>query len=361
MFFVVCILLILPIKDTVFINKTEVSDYTPIQIKRAYGLNNINSYGNNQTIAIIVGYGSDTISNDLSVFNEKFDLEEANLQIEYPQGIPEKPSQSDLAWIKETTMDVQWAHALAPKAKILLVVAKSSKKEDLLNAIEYATENSPDIISISWRFDEFKNEYKFNNYFNNEDIIYVAASGDNGPEVSWPAVIPNVLSVGGTTLSLNEKGQIIDKETACFNSGGGISKYIKKPDYQKDLSNADMEYRTVPDVSFFGDISKGVAIYCSNKLIEDSGWSSLSGTSLGAPCWAAFLAIANEALGSNLTNINERLYNIAKNDKKHINFNDITEGDNGEFYADEGYDCISGLGTPHFDIILKSLSSKNLN
>ena len=82
---------------------------------------------------------------------------------------------------------------------------------------------------------------------------------------------------------------------------------------------------------------------------------------MGAPCWSAFIAIADEAAGTRIKNIHEKLYEIAKNDKKHTNFNDITKGNNGEFFAKDGYDYVSGLGSPHFDIILKSLLSENNN
>jgi len=263
--------------------------------------------------------------------------------------------------IPKIPMDVQWAHALAPKAQILLVVAKSSTKDNLLNAVEYAKKISADIISISWRFNEFQNQYKYNQYFDDKNIIYVAASGDNGPDVSWPSVHPNVLSVGATSLTLNQEGQIIDEQIAILNSGGGISKYFDKPNYQKEFTDKDIKNRTVPDVSFFGDISKGVAIYCSNPLIKDNGWSQLAGTSLGAPCWSAFFAIANEATGERIKNIHEKLYDIAKNDKNHNNFYDIIQGNNGKFYAKVAYDYVTGIGTPHFDILLKSLLSKNHN
>lgn len=340
------------------INELKSNNYTPNQIKKAYGLDKISFHGSNQKIAIVVAYGSKTILNDLSVFNKKFNLCETNLQISYPEGTPDKIRSEDIPWIKETTMDVEWSHALAPKAKILLVIAKSSTKNDLLEAIQYAVNNSADIISISWRYNEFKNEYKYNKYFNNTDITYIASSGDNGPEVSWPSVHPNVLAVGGTTLNLTNKGKIISNPTACFNSGGGISKYFYKPNYQNQLINKSIHYRSVPDVSFFGDTSKGVSVYCSNSLIDKKGWFELSGTSLGAPCWSAFMAIVNEAHGTRIKNIHEKLYDIAKNDKTHTNFYDIVEGNNGQFYTKNGYDCVTGLGSPHFNVILKSLLSK---
>lgn len=78
---------------------------------------------------------------------------------------------------------------------------------------------------------------------------------------------------------------------------------------------------------------------------------------MGAPCWAAFIAIANEASDTRIKNMHEKLYYIAKNDKDHINFNDIIKGNNGKFYKKYGYDFVTCLGTPHFDILLKSLLS----
>jgi subtilase family serine protease len=343
-----------------------VKGYTPNQIKHAYGIDKINLKGTNQKIAIIVPYGSPSITKDLDIFNKQFKLESCDLKIYYPQ---EKVNTINFNWAQETSLDVEWVHALAPKAYISLIVSKSDSKDDLINAVDYAVNNGFSIISMSWGFNEFKDELEYESHFSNKNIIFIASAGDRGAQVNWPAVSPNVLSIGGTTLSLDNKGNLEKNESAWNFSGGGNSIYINQPDYQKKYGiKFNKNTRVVPDVSFYGDFSHGVDVYCSTKYNPSaSGWITLAGTSLGPPAWSAFIALVNEKNRYPINNIHDKLYNIAKDEKKYKQtFRDITYGNNitnntnddNKNYATIEYDSITGLGSPIENILLNKLVKK---
>ncbi|MBL4930666.1 S53 family peptidase, partial [Clostridium paridis] len=330
-----------------------IKGYTPNQIRYAYGIDKLDLYGENQKIAVIVPYGSPTIENDVSIFNKQFNLPDLALKISYPCGEPDK---IDMNWAAETSLDVQWTHALAPKATISLIISKTDSIDDLLKCIDYAVSNNEHIISMSWGFNEFQNELSYEKYFDNKNITFIASSGDGGPQVNWPAVSPNVLAVGGTTLTLNKDSNITEKEGLWSNSGGGISKYINAPKYQGNLNvGAAKNYRSVPDVSFFADSSVGVAVYCSTKYNPHiSGWTNLAGTSLGPPAWAAFTSLVNEKLGYPIGNINEILYNLATDKNQYTtNFRDITNSTDNI-----GYDLSTGIGSPIENMLFKYLTNK---
>lgn len=340
------IILILTLIILSFFNpltKNYINGYNPFQIKHAYGLDQIDAKGRNQKIAIIVPYGSLTIEKDFEIFNKQFNLEPAKLQVFYPQGQPEK---KDFGWVRETSLDVEWVHALAPKASILLVVAKSDSISDLLAAVDYSTGLGTNIVSMSWGINEFKEEVFYESHFANKSIIFIASTGDNGGEINWPAVSPNVLAVGGTTFLLDTEGNLTTSETGWVKSSGGISKYMVEPKYQKDYGINSNGYRAIPDVSFYAYSLKGVAVYRTPEFNVESGWFTSAGTSLGAPAWAAFLALVNES-NTPITNIHDRLYKLTKNEEQYsINFRDITSGKNNLYNTKKGYDYVTGLGSP---------------
>ena len=153
--------------------------YSPTQIRIAYGLNKLSATGSGQTIAIVDAYGSPTIKNNLTVFDKKFKLPPAILTIAYPEG----KTQTDSGWATETSLDVEWAHAIAPGAKILLVVARSDALSDFVTAIDYATSHGAQVVSNSWGIDEFSSEAGYESHFKHSGVVYVAASGDSGAGV----------------------------------------------------------------------------------------------------------------------------------------------------------------------------------
>lgn len=325
--------------------------YQPSQIKNAYGINKLNATGKNQKIAIVTAYGSSTIKNDLTSFNSKFGLSTADLQVFYPQGTV---AANDSGWAEETSLDVEWAHALAPDAAIYLVVAKSDSTTDLLNAVDYASNLGVQVVSMSWGISEFSGEVNLDSHFQHSGIVYVAASGDNGAGVVWPAASPNVLAVGGTTLRLDGSGNLKGNETAWTGSGGGISKFEKEPSYQKSLNIKSNSHRAIPDVAFCADPNTGVMVY------YNSAWYTVGGTSFSTPAWAAFISLIDENRTTSLYNAQNQLYNIANSSAYYSNFRDITIGRNGYVPIDNarnGYDFVTGLGTPLENSLYNNLAA----
>jgi len=167
----------------------------------------------------------------------------------------------------------------------------------------------------------------------------------------YPAASPNVLAVGGTTLSVTSTGQYLS-ETGWSGSGGGHSPYEAKPAWQTNgLSGSG---RTTPDIAFDADPSTGVSVYSSVRYGGQSGWFTAGGTSVGAPSWAGLIAITDQGLAINgagsLANAQSSLYQISSSA-----FNDITSGSNGYYTAGPGYDLVTGLGSPKANLLVPAL------
>lgn len=353
---------------------SSVSGYTPAQIKKAYGfdqiaLSGVNGDGAGQTIAIIGAYNDPNIASDLHVFDQQFGLTDPVLQKVSQTGGSADSLTTDTGWAAELSLDVEWAHAIAPKAKILLVEANDASLSNLMKAVDYAR-NVPDVsvVSMSWGGSEFWGETTYDQYFTtpagHQGITFVAASGDNGSwwGPSWPASSPNVLAVGGTSLNLN------GTEGGWSGSGGGISEFESTPSYQSGVQGTGA--RTSPDVAFNADPYSGFAVYDSFGYQGRSGWSIIGGTSAGAPQWAALLAIANQArVGNGLGTLNgstdtlPMLYALYHDPTAYAaNFNDITSGRSSYFLGSHvGYDGVTGLGTPKANSLVASLSKAPIN
>jgi hypothetical protein len=359
------------------------SGYTPQQLRAAYGFDQINfgsvvGDGEGQTIAIVDAYDdpdlvASTASNfstsDLAEFDSAFGLpnppsftklNEAGNASPMPGTDPAGAGNSSGNWEYEESMDVEWAHAMAPAASIVLVEANSSSSGDLYAALNTA-DHLPgvSVVSLSWGSSEFEGENDWDENFQtpsgHEGITFVASSGDAGSPGIYPAYSPDVVAVGGTTVQLNSNGSI-ESETAWSGSGGGTSAYETEPSYQKGVQ--DTGYRTIPDVAFDADRSTGVAVYDSYDNTGGGPWVEMGGTSLGAPSWAALIAIADQgrvaAGGTTLNGATQTLpalYSLPSAD-----FHDITSGSNGAFSAGPGYDEVTGLGTPVANLLAPGLA-----
>jgi subtilase family serine protease len=337
------------------------SGYTPDQIRHAYGFDQLastpgvaNSTGTGQTIAIVDPYGSPTIQEDLQTFSATFGLPYAGptapsptLQIAYPQGAPGTNAESAL----ETALDVEWAHAIAPGATLLLVVARSSRFGDLLGAVSAAVSQGASQLSMSWGTSEFASETSGDSAFNVPGVTFTAASGDSGAGVDWPAASPYVTAVGGTSLSLDSSNDWVS-ELAWSESGGGISSYETDGFQYGGASGA----RRVPDISFNADPTMGFAIYSTTPYQGGTGWFEVAGTSAGAPQWAALFALANANRPASrpLGAVNAGLYDLAE---PSLVFHDIVSGNNGAFAAGMGYDLVTGLGSPMANRLVPALIS----
>jgi len=312
--------------------------YSPAQMRHAYGFDQISGDGSGQTIAIIDAYGSSTIQSDLNIFSDAYGLPRTTVKIYYPQGIVRKP---DSGWALETSLDVEWAHAIAPGATIALVVAKSASFSSLLGAVDYAVGLGAKQVSMSWGGSEFSSESSYDYHFNRPGITFLASSGDSGAGVIWPAASAYVVSVGGTSLYLDGSAHVTS-ETAWSGSGGGVSAYEIRPTYQNAWQPNSR--RGVPDVSYNADPYTGVSVYIGNYN-GSSGWLTVGGTSAGAPQWAALSALANANRTGSLNYTDGVLYSLAGSNYSAY-YRDVTIGNNGLYNAGARYDFVTGLGSP---------------
>ena len=311
------------------------SGYGPAQIAHAYGFDLVstNGDGRGQTIAIIVGFGSPTLQQDLNAFCSQYALALANVTIVYPSG---KPRKSDAGWASETSLDVEWAHAMAPGASLVVVVSPDDSINNLMASVNYALTNvKASVVSMSWGTREFYGDAMYDSSFNSSSMAFVAAAGDNGAEVDWPACSPYVLGVGGTTLKCSTNGMIIS-EAGWRGSGGGVSKTEYLPAFQAGWNvNSG---RGVPDVSYVADPYTGVEVY------YNGGWQVLGGTSVGVPQWAALLARRASLGGTVNASFSAALYGNASASYA-MNLRDIIVGNNG-YPCTSRYDLVTGLGSP---------------
>jgi subtilase family serine protease len=181
--------------------------YSPAQIRTAYGVDQIAATGEGQKIGIVDAYGDPSIQTDLNNLCSYYGISSTTVQILYAQG---QPKARNSGWALETALDVEWAHAIAPDATIILSVAKSAGFSDLLGAVDAAVKAGATVVSMSWGNTESAGVDAYDSHFKAPGVTYVASSGDSGelagPEVEWPASSPYVVSVGGTTLYLDAAG-----------------------------------------------------------------------------------------------------------------------------------------------------------
>ena len=338
------------------------SVYTPSQIRHAYGFDQITfangaivGDGSGQTIAIVDAYDDPFIFSDLHHFDQTF-------------GLPDPPSfvkamqvgtRANAGWAGEIALDVEWAHAIAPGANLLLVEARSSSLSDLLSAVDYAaSQPGVSVVSMSWGAGEFSSEHALDSHFvtpaGHRGVTFVASAGDDGSPPIWPAVSPNVLSVGGTSLHLTSSGNYLS-ETGWSGSGGGVSRFESKPGYQTFVATGNTS-RTNPDVAYNADPNTGVYVYDS----FNGGWFAVGGTSAGAPQWAALVAIADEGRAiagkGSLDGPSQTLYALYRIAQSSAStyFHDETSGNNG-FAAKAGYDDVTGNGSPVANRVVSAL------
>ncbi len=279
------------------------SGLSAAQLTNAYGLDAISfpspsgtpvaGNGAGETIALVEAYHDPTLASDMHVFDQANGLADPSLSVVDLAGTTANPD-----WTSEVSLDAEWAHAIAPGASILVVEAPSDSIGNLMNAVSVAR-GMPGVtvVSMSWGFGETSSETAFDPTFTtppgHSGITFIAASGDNGtvagPE--YPASSPNVLSVGGTTLLVNSSGNYLG-EVAWSGSEGGYSTAEPEPAYQRSVQRIGR--RSTPDVAFDGDPNTGVEVYETPPGSTSGLWITVGGTSLGAPAWAAILAIVDQ-------------------------------------------------------------------
>jgi hypothetical protein len=328
--------------------------FTPSTLRQAYGLNllSANTTGSGQTIAIIDAYsaiGTTNLDNDVNQFDTAFGLPALTPTIESQTGGSTSSLSYNSGWAQETTLDVEYAHALAPDAKIEVFEAKNASYHNLLGAASYAAAHGASVVSMSFAGGEapsFDSSFSAGNTSPGQSgVTFVASTGDDGSAggVPYPAANPYVVAVGGTSLTLNSNGSYAG-ETAWSGSGGGTSAYELRPSYQNSVQSS--AYRTVPDVAFDADPSTGVDIIFGGNTVQ------VGGTSVGSPCWAGLFALADQQRVANglpaLSSLQalDALYGTYNTPEYSTIFHDITSGSDGTYSAGTGYDEVTGLGSP---------------
>ncbi|WP_322042173.1 S53 family peptidase [Paraburkholderia sp. J67] len=378
---------------------TAVTTYTPAQIRAAYGLpplptswtglsaTQLAQMGAGQTLYIVDAMSDPNIAAELAAFNQKFGLPACATTAISPSAtlpLPKAPSAScqfsvvnstlaggmtatapayDSAWATEIALDVQWAHATAPLARIVLIQAPGNMSDALLAGVSLANAMGPGVVSMSFGGAEGSWTAQTNSAFAGTGMTYVAAAGDDGASVEWPAVSPNVLAVGGTSLTYNGAART---EAAWSGTGGGISRYTPVPGYQTSAvpGMGTLTARSVSDVSFNANPYTGQYVATLAPGTSTPAWYGVGGTSLSTPQWAGIVAIANAIRAQNgfgfVGLVQPLLYGkISTNASLYKSaFSDITTGSNGTCttcYAHVGYDQPTGLGTPNATSLLTSI------
>ena len=256
-------------------------------------------------------------------------------------------------------LDVEWAHALAPGAQILVVEAKSSSIADLMSAVNVAR-NTPgvSIVSMSWGGSEFRGETGQDAFFTtpigHTGITFLAATGDDSASsgAQWPASSPGVVAVGGTTLAVAPNGAT--SEIAWSGSGGGVSRFETAPSFQAGLRTSGR--RATPDVA--ADAGGAVAVFSTDPTTGQGSWTLVVGTSIATPIWAAILADADQAMAAagegTLNSGNGTAQAALYRSTSAGAFRDITAGSNG-FSATTGFDMVTGQGSPVVTSLIPSL------
>ncbi|MFC1442389.1 hypothetical protein ABUW04_29465 [Streptacidiphilus sp. N1-10] len=329
--------------------------YTPQQIQGRLGLT---GDGTGQTIAIVDAYDYPNAQSDLNTFSAQFNLPQTcgstnatsdcfDFSVKYAAG---SQPEADSSWNEEAALDIEWAHTVAPHAKIVLVEAADASAQGLYQGIDVASTLDPAVISNSWGMPEFSEESFYDAHCDLADSVCTQSTGDDGYPAGYSSTSPYALAIGGTNMKLDATGNTLS-ESAWSSTGGGLSYFEKEPAYQKGVQSSG--YRATPDVSFVADPNTGVAVYVT---IDGSGyWLQVGGTSLSAPSWAGILADADQlratagkahlsVAGKNGDTAHTDVYALGSK------LNDVTTGSNGlcgtECTAGPGFDTVTGMGSP---------------
>jgi len=267
--------------------------YSPAQMTAYLGLT---GDGKGQTIAIVDAYDDPDIVSDTETFSQQFGLPGVCgaggtagdcFTLDTSQQSASAGENGD--WALETSLDVQWAHALAPDATIKLIETAGQDFASLFRGVATEAAAHPAAVSMSWGWGggEFSDETYYDHFCTVSATVCVVSAGDRGNPGGYPAYNPAVVAIGGTTLNLTATGAVTSEQD-WSQSGGGRSWVEPEPAYQDKVQSSGM--REMPDVAFDADLNTGVAVYDSIPDNGQTGWFEVGGTSVGAPSWSAILA-----------------------------------------------------------------------
>lgn len=320
---------------------------TPAQIRSFYGMP---STGGQGVIVIVDAYDYPTALSDFNTFAAYFGLPLESsasatastnkvFQVVYASG---KKPRGNGGWNQEAALDIEWAHAMAPSAKIVLVEANSASNADLYAAVDVAAAIAgARQVSMSWGGSESSGETSYDVHFNKTGPIFFASAGDTGGKVIYPSCSQYVVAAGGTSVATTSAGDW-SGESAWSSGGGGNSAYVAKPSWQAGVAGVTGARRGTPDLSSDADPNTGVCVYDSTAYQGYKGWMVFGGTSVSSPSLAGMLNVSGTSYAST-TAFLQHLYGQFL--ATPTLYRDITSGSNG-FPAGPGWDYATGVGTP---------------
>ncbi|MDX3073258.1 S8 family serine peptidase [Streptomyces sp. NPDC088354] len=374
--------------------KWRIGCYSATQYRQAYDLNPLyraGITGKGRTIVIVDPFGSPTVQKDLDVYSARFGMKSTHVDVVKWGKVPRfDPTDADqLAWAGETTLDVEMAHAVAPDAHIVLAETAvggigegTTGLREVMDAEKSLIDRGVgDVISQSWGvaensfpgfrqgdFSSIENlRYAFKDA-HRHGVTVVAASGDSGATDTtpngkdhypyrvnaWPTADPLVVSVGGTQLHLDAKGDRIAPDSVYNDAGaggGGLSHVFARPSYQNGVAQVG-GHRGTPDLSMSASLKGGAWVYSSYDP-KRVGWDVYVGTSEASPLFAGIVALADQAAGHRLGDIHQALYSLYAQSSRNPSTGivDVKDGTNNSFAgvpgytAAKGYDLATGVGT----------------
>jgi len=293
-------------------------------------------------IAIVDAGYYPTAQADLDAFDTQFGIPATTITQVWPGPI-RPPVYGD--WEVEEALDIEWAHAMAPHAKLFLVVSALCQSpqcatDPTWQAVQLAgtlvAQNGGGVVSMSFGDAEIPQETSFDQYFTTPGVVYFAASGDSGLGVSiYPGASPNVVSVGGTYFNRDNNGNFTYEQYYTGGGGGDISPYEPRPKYQNGIASIVGNFRGYPDVA---------SDFCCAAIYLEGGWGSVGGTSWASPTFAGIVNAAGRLEQSSAAELTMMYNEMTSPIQYHADFNDITQGDRR---CKAGWDLCTGIGSAH--------------
>jgi subtilase family serine protease len=329
--------------------------YFPSDVQRAYATGFIanGNGGAGRTVALVDAFHYSSVESELQTFSTQFGLPACTvasgcLTIVNQVGGPTRAA-FNAGWAIETNLDVQWAHAMAPNAHILLVEGDTNSFNDLGAAVLYARLHA-DVVSNSYGANEFAGEAGFDGFYSGSPVPILFSSGDSGAAGhSYPCASTFVVCVGGTSL-FETATSFRASEAGWSGGGGGCSTQIPQPAWQ--ASAVPCASRAMPDIAAIADPDTAVLVYFADpRVVGAPGFYLVGGTSAACPITAGIVAqIQNARLAAgkaefSVSNLGPALYTTAAGALYHYRYYDVTAGNNG-LAAGPNFDLVTGFGVP---------------